>query len=387
MSAERLKRLKFGSHGWNGSRNGFAAVAIVLLIAGSPARTLAWGAQGHRLVALLAAERLTPTARRNVTWLLGPESLADVSSWADRYLEGNYQTFYWHFLNIPSGATSYDRDRDCPRQPGVDAGGRGDQWRDCAVDRILYNKARLADTTLDRADRAIALKFLVHFVGDLHQPFHALGVGHGGNDIRVTVFGSEICGNYPCNLHGVWDGGLIAHRGLDDAHYLPLLRELLQDGAQIFFEAHLEHPIGLVEHQQLQRVEPQVLLVQERAQAAWGADDDVRPVLERVAVGAHRHPAVQRDQLDVGRGARERSQLACDLIRKLTRRTDHQRLHLSHVGPEALEQGQAERGGLAAAGLGLRDQVLALQHRRQGSGLDRRHLRVPEADQVLEQRR
>ena len=199
----------------------------MLMLAGAQARTQAWSAQGHRLVALLAAERLTPLARRNVTWLLGPESLADVSSWADRYLEGNYQTFYWHFLNIPPDATSYDRDRDCPRQPGVAADSRADTWRDCAVDRILYNKARLADTTLDRADRAIALKFLVHFVGDLHQPFHALGVGHGGNDIKITVFGSETCGNHPCNLHGVWDGELIAHQGLDDAHYLPVLRDLI----------------------------------------------------------------------------------------------------------------------------------------------------------------
>jgi len=150
-----------------------------------------------------------------------------VSSWADRYVDANYQTFYWHFVNIPSEAASYDRERDCPRQPGVEPGGRGDTWRDCAVDRILYHKARLADATLDRADRAIALKFLVHFVGDLHQPFHALDVGHGGNDIPVSVFGSETCGSYPCNLHGVWDGSLIAHRNLDDAHYLSALQTLI----------------------------------------------------------------------------------------------------------------------------------------------------------------
>jgi hypothetical protein len=204
-----------------------AAAGMLLLAIATPARIQAWGGQGHRMVARLAAERLTPLARRNVVWLLGPETLADVSSWADRYLEGNYQTFYWHFLNIPPDASSYDRDRDCPRQPGVAAGSRNDTWRDCAVDRILYNKARLADTTLDRADRAIALKFLVHFVGDLHQPFHALGVGHGGNDVKISIFGSETCGNNPCNLHGLWDSSLIAHRGLDEEHYLPVLRELI----------------------------------------------------------------------------------------------------------------------------------------------------------------
>ena len=209
------------------SRRCAAAIGILALAIGTPARIHGWGGQGHRMVALLAAERLTPLARRNVVWLLGPETLADVSSWADRYNEGVYQTFYWHFLNIPPEATGYDRDRDCPRQPNVAAGARADTWRDCAVDRILYNKARLADTTLDRADRAIALKFLVHLVGDLHQPFHALGVGRGGNDVHVSVFGSETCGSNPCNLHGVWDGSLVAHRGLDEEHYLPVLRELI----------------------------------------------------------------------------------------------------------------------------------------------------------------
>ena len=205
------------------------AVLSCLLVGASAARVHAWGAQGHRLVALIATARLTPSAKQNVAWLLGPESLGDVSSWADRYLEGNYQTFFWHFVNIPANATSYDRDRDCPRQPSVAAGARADKWRDCAVDRILYNKDRLADATLDRADRAIALKFLVHFVGDLHQPFHALGVGHGGNDIPVSAFGSETCGLNPCNLHGVWDGALIAHRGLDDARYVSALDVLIRD--------------------------------------------------------------------------------------------------------------------------------------------------------------
>ena len=107
-------------------------------------------------------------------------------------------------------AAGYDRDRDCPRQPGVGRGSRNDRWRDCVVDRIEYNEERLANRALDRADRAVALKFLVHFVGDVHQPFHALGVARGGNDIPVSVFGSSNCAYdggqpYPCNLHGVWD--------------------------------------------------------------------------------------------------------------------------------------------------------------------------------------
>jgi nuclease S1 len=211
-----------------------ATVLAGLLVASlSTARVHAWGAQGHRLVALLASARLTETARSNVRWLLDPETLADVSSWADRYWEGNYQTYYWHFLNIPPDATSYDRDRDCPRQPRLPENSAADRWRDCAVDRIVYNEMRLADRSLDRADRAIALKFLVHLVGDLHQPFHALGVESGGNGIQVSVFGSDNCSQNParpltCNLHGVWDSSLIAHRAVDDSHYLASLDDAIR---------------------------------------------------------------------------------------------------------------------------------------------------------------
>jgi nuclease S1 len=194
----------------------------------------AWGGLGHRLTGLVAATRLAPIARQNVAWLIGPQSLADVASWADRQVDSQVQTSYWHYLNIPPTATAYDRDRDCPRQPGVAAGARNDRWRDCAVDRILYFEERLADRSLDRADRATALKFLVHFVGDLHQPFHALGVGRGGNDVLVRVFGVSDCGSdparpVPCNLHEVWDSRLIAHRNLDESTYLAALERQIAD--------------------------------------------------------------------------------------------------------------------------------------------------------------
>jgi hypothetical protein len=191
----------------------------------------AWGGLGHRLVGLIAAKRLTAVAQQNVRWLLGDQTLADVSSWADRQVDAHVQTSYWHYVNIPPTAAGYDRDRDCPRQPGIAAGARADRWRDCAVDRILYVEERLADTKLDRADRATALKFLVHFVGDLHQPFHALGVGRGGNDVPVAAFGTTECRYEPgqppvvCNLHMIWDSRLIAHRSLDEARYLALLEQ------------------------------------------------------------------------------------------------------------------------------------------------------------------
>ena len=183
-----------------------ASLAFVI-IAGAAVRVDAWGVQGHRVVALLAIARLSPVARANVALLLPDRTLADVSRWADDYITDNTQTGPWHYVNLPEGATRYERDRDCPRQPGVAAGSPADRWRDCIVDRILYSQQRLGDAALDRADRAIALKFLVHFVADLHQPFHATGIARGGNTIPLVVFGSPTCvsssgATNPCNLHG-----------------------------------------------------------------------------------------------------------------------------------------------------------------------------------------
>jgi nuclease S1 len=208
------------------------ATALLATLLSDVDSLIAWGGQGHRLVGLIAAERLTPAARQQVRALLDGQTLADVSSWADSLTGDQVQTSSWHYLNIPPDARGYDRDRDCPRQPGVAAGSRSDRWRDCVVDRIAYWEERLGDRKLDRADRATALKFVVHFIGDLHQPFHALGVGRGGNDVRVRVFGESNCGNdparpSPCNLHSVWDSRLIAHRSTGDLAYLSGLNRLI----------------------------------------------------------------------------------------------------------------------------------------------------------------
>jgi len=225
------------------------AAAILVTLFSSINLLHAWGGQGHRLVGLIAADRLTPIAKQNVAWLLDGQTLADVASWADSITGDQGQTATWHYLNIPPDATAYDRDRDCPVQPGVTMGSRGDRWRDCVVDRIGYWEERLANPKLDRADRATALKFVVHFIGDLHQPFHALGVGRGGNDVHVKVFGQTDCGPSassgpsraqsrdgndaarpsPCNLHSVWDSRLIARRNLDEGQYFDALKKLIAD--------------------------------------------------------------------------------------------------------------------------------------------------------------
>jgi len=75
----------------------------------------------------------------------------------------------------------------------------------------------------------MALKFLVHLIGDVHQPFHALGDARGGNDIGVNFMGSTTCGTYHCNLHGVWDESLIEHEGLSEKKYTERLLQEIKD--------------------------------------------------------------------------------------------------------------------------------------------------------------
>jgi hypothetical protein len=210
-------------------------VVSLVMVGAAQVSTNAWGAQGHRLIARIAEARLTPVARQNVRWLLDDASLADVAMWADAQEDGLRQTSSWHYVNIPATAAGYDRNRDCPRQPGAAPGSRADRWRDCIVDRILYVEMQVADVALDRAERATALKWLVHLVGDVHQPFHAIGDERGGNGIPVTLFGAASCGGRgtaPCTLHGIWDSGLLARRRLSDQRYLSSLEGLVQTRAR-----------------------------------------------------------------------------------------------------------------------------------------------------------
>jgi hypothetical protein len=97
------------------------------------------------------------------------------------------------------------------------------------VDRIDIFKKVLSDSKAPPDDRIEALKFLVHFVGDVHQPFHAIGEAAGGNGIAVTEFGSTQCGRHSCNLHGAWDSGLIQHTGMGRDEYVAHLEKLISD--------------------------------------------------------------------------------------------------------------------------------------------------------------
>jgi len=198
----------------------------LLLIALIPAQLLAWGPKGHAIVADIAASRLTPTAKQNLQSLLGADSLASIASWADSVRKERDESYDWHFVDIPKDAAGFSEERDCFRPQDKHKDALTDH-HNCVVDRIEMFQKILSDEKASRADRLEALKWIVHFVGDLHQPLHAIDEARGGNEIKLSVFGSPKCGDYDCNLHWAWDTLLLEHTGLSEDDYGARLNTLI----------------------------------------------------------------------------------------------------------------------------------------------------------------
>ena len=141
--------------------------AVLVLLAGTAGPALAWGYEGHRIVAEIAEQYLEPLTVRQVRELLALENattLAEVSTWADEIRPRRPETAPWHFVDIPvhpapGTSAAYDAARDCPRG-------------DCVVAAIERFAAVLRDKDAAPRRRLEALKWVVHFVADIHQPLH-----------------------------------------------------------------------------------------------------------------------------------------------------------------------------------------------------------------------
>lgn len=180
----------------------FMAWALAL----APAAAFAWGPEGHRDVAEIARKNLTPEALQAVRALMGPyDTLAAGSVWADDIREEHPETGPWHYIDIPLSASSMDMNRDCPQG-------------NCVIGKIHEFEEVLGNKSADPAARRDALKFLVHFVGDVHQPLHCEDNNdQGGNKVQVIFFGQAM------NLHAVWDSGILRR---ERAYGLKLAGEL-----------------------------------------------------------------------------------------------------------------------------------------------------------------
>ena len=183
------------------------AISLVLAVAVSP--SFAWGPRGHQIVANVAAMHLTPAAKMQVRDLLGNDNLAAIADWADEIKLERPETADWHFVDIPRDASGFSESRDCFHPDSRHAFTQVDH-HNCVVDRIEMFEQILGDKNAARENRIEALKFLVHLVGDIHQPLHAIAEARGGNDVHVIAFGHRDCGR-ECNLHSIWDVGLLGY--------------------------------------------------------------------------------------------------------------------------------------------------------------------------------
>ena len=188
-------------------------LAASLLIS-SPA--LAWGDLGHEVTALIAYQRLTPTAKAKLDQLLAsdhdpltPPDIASRATWADKYRNSHRETAAWHFVDIEIDHP--DLSAACFGFPKIPTGTPASQGpaNDCVVDKIGEFATELRNPATPPAERLLALKFLIHFVGDLHQPLHASDHNdRGGNCIGLNppVRPSN-------NLHAYWDTAVVEALG------------------------------------------------------------------------------------------------------------------------------------------------------------------------------
>ncbi|MDN3583843.1 S1/P1 nuclease [Mucilaginibacter flavus] len=162
------------------------------------AALISWGFKGHRAVATIAQKHLTSNTAYVVSAILKGQSMADVSTWADENRDNS--TRPWHYLNLPLGLNHQQFVEVVSNQGGDN----------------VYSALNKVETTLkDKAStpdqKNEALKYLIHLVGDAHQPMHvSRKEDKGGNTIQLQFDGKGT------NLHSLWDSKLIDHEGLSE---------------------------------------------------------------------------------------------------------------------------------------------------------------------------
>ena len=196
-------------------------LSAVLLILSPVDKASAWGADGHRLICAMAEAKLTPEAKSMLSETLrmgkfldnnADEDFPEACLWPDKARHTTHKGSYEeHFINVPKSEDSVDLARDCAALNCVAT----------AIQRNLVYLSRDAQGKREKARKAAALRFLAHFVGDLHQPLHVgNGEDWGGNKIRVNWYGKK------ANLHGIWDYEILKKAGITYPDSLEYLQEI-----------------------------------------------------------------------------------------------------------------------------------------------------------------
>lgn len=184
-------------------------ILIILFSLSLSFNALAWGQTGHRVTGAIAEHYLTPSAQAAIDDILPDEDLAEAATYPDE-MRSSPKPFWqntagpFHYVTIPVGK----------RYADVAAPLEGD-----AITALKRFRQDLKDPLSSLATKQLALRFIVHIIGDLHQPLHAgNGIDKGGNEVKVKFFWQD------SNLHRVWDSGMIDQRQLSYTEWTKRLK-------------------------------------------------------------------------------------------------------------------------------------------------------------------
>ncbi|WP_339720809.1 S1/P1 nuclease [uncultured Paraglaciecola sp.] len=192
----------------------FRTLIIGTVAAAMSFQALSWGQVGHRVTGAIAEQYLTPKTQLAISQLLFNEDLAEASTYADE-MRSDPSEFWkktaspWHYVNVFDGKAYADV---APPPEGN------------AVTALEMFTKQLKSKKSSLAEKQLAIRFIVHIIGDLHQPFHAgNGIDRGGNDVKLTFFWED------SNLHRVWDSGLIDRQQLSYTEWTQILSRKISE--------------------------------------------------------------------------------------------------------------------------------------------------------------
>jgi S1/P1 Nuclease len=181
-------------------------ITFVLLFTLAASTAFAWGSNGHRIIGEIADRHISKKSKKNIQAILGNESIAISSNWAD-FIKSDTSLNYlgsWHYLNVKQGLNAKEFENFVNKDTGVNA-----------FTKLNFIISELKNKNLELDKKRFYLKLLIHFIGDIHQPMHvSRAEDQGGNRIKVLWF------NEPTNLHAVWDDKIIEYQKLSYSEYV-----------------------------------------------------------------------------------------------------------------------------------------------------------------------
>lgn len=197
-------------------------VLLLLVVLILPDKLSAWGTTGHRVVAQLAEKNIKSSTRKKINELLDGYPMAYWANWGD-FIKSDTtgrwdHTHIWHFVNAPGGLSKdeyIDHLKNTPQQNLYSELPK--------LEEIIKNKQSSEE------DKKFALYFIIHLIGDAHQPMHAgREEDRGGNDISVTWFKS------PTNIHAVWDSRIVDNEKYSYTEYADILNSIKKEKKRQF---------------------------------------------------------------------------------------------------------------------------------------------------------